>query len=90
MYKILEASETIVVLDSKKDSMIEVFVTNVNKESEAEVILSKLRKRFPEVDFNLDLEDCDKVLRVEGIYFNIEEIQTLLRINGFVCDVMTE
>ena len=84
--KISETLEIITV----EDSTIEVFVTNVNTESEAEVILSKLRKKFSELDFSLDLEDCDKVLRVEGFRLNVEEIQTLLKINGFACDVMKE
>jgi hypothetical protein len=56
--KMPETLQAIVV----QDSMIEVFVTNVSKENEAEEILTKLRKRFSELDFSFDLEDCDKVL----------------------------
>ncbi|HKC68711.1 MAG TPA: hypothetical protein VKG26_10805 [Bacteroidia bacterium] len=84
--KISETLEIVTI----EDSTIEVFVTNVNTESEAEVILSKLRKKFSELHFSLDHEDCDKVLRVEGFHLNVEEIQTLLKINGFTSDVMNE
>ena len=83
--KISEAIEIIVA-----DSMIEVFVTNVNTENESSVILSKLRTRFSGLDFHVDFEDCDKVLRVEGSFFDPEDIRILLKANGFSCYVMHE
>ena len=52
--------------------MIEVFKTNVQEFSEAQKLVALLRKHFPNSKINFDLDDCDKVLRVEGN--NLREI----------------
>ncbi len=45
--------------------MVEVFKTNIQTEKEADFILEKLQKEFPNFKINFDLEDCDNILRME-------------------------
>jgi len=45
--------------------MVEVFKTNVQRKGEAKILLLKLTEQFSDYKINFDLEDCDKILRVE-------------------------
>lgn len=58
--------------------MIEVFQTNVPGRKEASVLLDVLTRLFPGFKINFDLEDCDKILRVEAAFFNPEDIRQVL------------
>lgn len=68
--------------------MIEVFKTNVQEFSEAQKLVALLRKHFPNSKINFDLDDCDKVLRVEGNNLRIEKVVTLVMEKGFLCKVL--
>ena len=68
--------------------MIEVFKTNVQEFSEAQKLIGFLQKHIPDSKINFDLDDCDKVLRVEGKNFRIEKIMHLVSEKGFVCKVL--
>jgi hypothetical protein len=46
--------------------MVEVFATNVSNKKDAEKLVAALSKHFPDYRINMDLEDCDKILRVQG------------------------
>lgn len=46
--------------------MVEVFKTNVRSIRKAKLIIQKLAAKFPAHKINFDLEDCDKILRVQG------------------------
>ena len=69
-------------------TVIEVFKTNVDTDSEAEKIIVTLLQFFPGARINFDLQDCDKILRVEGKAFSNEKIIKLLDQNGFYCEVL--
>lgn len=45
---------------------IEVFKTSVTSRAEAQRLTSLLQNRFPKLKINFDLDDCDRVLRVES------------------------
>lgn len=47
--------------------MTEIFKTNVQTEIEALLLTRLLGKIFSEAKINFDLEDCDKILRIEGL-----------------------
>jgi hypothetical protein len=68
--------------------MIEVFKTNVHKATEANQLVLLLLNHFPGSKINFDLEDCDKVLRVEGIHFVTEKVMNLLKESGFQCAIL--
>ena len=46
--------------------MIEIFKTNVSNKKLAGRVLKALRTRLPAYAFNFDLEDCDRILRVQS------------------------
>nr|WP_197486598.1 hypothetical protein [Mucilaginibacter sp. L294] len=69
--------------------MIEVFKTNVQEKDRSKVLIQKLLEQFPASKINFDLEDCDKILRVEGKDFCAHRIIELLKLNGHYCEILT-
>lgn len=47
-------------------TIVEIFKTNVNDQPLANKIVSELKQFYPDCQINFDLEDSDKVLRIEG------------------------
>lgn len=68
--------------------MVEVFKTNVNQKSRSEGLIKMLREYFPHHSVNFDLEDCDKILRVEAEFLKVEEIVDFLRKEGIMCEAL--
>jgi len=68
--------------------MVEVFKTDVQSIEQSKPLISKLKSNIPGSRVNFDLEDCDKVLRVEGDDFSVEAIIKLLNKNGHHCEIL--
>ncbi|CAN5128599.1 hypothetical protein BH09BAC6_BH09BAC6_10970 [soil metagenome] len=68
--------------------MVEVFKTNVQKANQAKKIITQLLQHFPDCRINFDLDDCDKILRVEGEDFINGTIMSLVNSHGFTCEVL--
>lgn len=68
--------------------MVEVFKTNVYEEERSKTLLQKLLEYFPDNKINFDLEDCDKILRVEGKNILPEKIMELLNEEGHDCEIL--
>ena len=68
--------------------MVEVFRTNVRHKRQARVLLDVLSRQFPSFSINFDLDDCDRILRVEGESVCHERIAELLADNGYECGVL--
>ena len=68
--------------------MIEVFKTNVQQSTDAVRLVQVLKQNFPSSRINFDLDDCDRILRVEGEDVDIEQIMGLVKGNGFRCSVL--
>ena len=68
--------------------MVEIFKTNIDEQQQAEVLLKLLSQTFPEFKINFDLEDCDKVLRIEGSNVVPEKIMDLVKAKHYVCEVL--
>jgi hypothetical protein len=68
--------------------MVEVFKTNVKARKHSTVLANELTKQFPEIKINFDLNDRDKILRVEGKYIIPDKIISLLNSNGYLCKVL--
>jgi hypothetical protein len=69
-------------------NMVEVFKTNIQQRRQAKLLLGILEKRFPLFRINFDLEDCDKILRIEGENIPQEKIAELVKENGYQCNVL--
>ena len=68
--------------------MIEVFRTNVDCKDAAGQLLNLLLKSFPHVMINFDLEDCDKILRVEANTIDCDKIIHLVNEQGYQCEIL--
>lgn len=68
--------------------MVEVFKTNIAEGQQHEHILTVLTERFPGFTINFDLEDCDRILRVEAKKLNPSQIVECLQHNGYWCEVL--
>jgi hypothetical protein len=65
--------------------MVEVFCTNVNEPEQASQLISKLKAVLPDAVFNFDLDDCDRILRVENGNNSVQLVTDTLHANGFHC-----
>ncbi len=67
--------------------MVEVFKTNVEDKIIADKITVELHSLFGG-NINFDLDDCDKILRVESAEVIPEKISEVLTCKGFICEVL--
>jgi hypothetical protein len=65
--------------------MIEVFRTNVAEPRHAEQLVAMLLEHFPDGRINFDLQDCDRILRIEKKELIAEKIVRLMNEQGFEC-----
>lgn len=71
--------------------MIEIFKTNVNSKRQSGRILKMLKRIFPNACFVFDLEDCDRILRVDRIErMQIINIQNEIINLGFICEILED
>jgi hypothetical protein len=68
--------------------MVEVFKTNVQEQDQAGQLLVLLSQQFPLSKINFDLDDCDKILRIEAEVIAQEEIMNLIHMNGYQCCIL--
>ncbi len=68
--------------------MVEVFKTNIVEVSHSETMVARLLEYFPESRISFDLEDCDKILRVEGNQICPVTVIKLLQEGGFDCFIL--
>lgn len=65
--------------------MIELFKTNVNDADAKECLIRLLEQFFPGCRITIDMHDCDKVLRLEGLNVQVETVKQLMHERGFHC-----
>jgi hypothetical protein len=65
--------------------MIKLFKTNVTDVNAKECVILLLEQFFPGCHITLDMHDCDKVLRLEGLNVPPETVKQLVRDKGFHC-----
>jgi predicted RNA binding protein with dsRBD fold (UPF0201 family) len=68
--------------------VIEVFKTNVHEPEKSKMIIQKLLRYFPGNKINFDLEDCDRILRIEGKNISSEKIREMLNSEGHLCEIL--
>lgn len=69
--------------------MVHVFKTSVVSKEQVQTVGSFLNILLPSEEWNFDLEDCDKILRVETEEVAPETVITILTSQGFYCDELT-
>lgn len=75
---------TVIALDTE----VEVFKTGVNNLQEAERLFQLLTYKYPNARITFDMEDCDKILRVEGRNIDVDHVKQLLNQEGVYCQVL--
>ncbi|MFB9078935.1 hypothetical protein ACFFLS_10450 [Flavobacterium procerum] len=65
--------------------IVEIFKTNVEKETETNYIIAVIKRQFPSYKINFDLEDRDKILRVEALEPQWNAIVDYVNNLGFSC-----
>lgn len=69
---------------------IEIFKTNVQRARDAIMLANVLFERLPGSHVSFDLDDCDKILRVKHDAVIASEITALLKLHGFMCEVLDD
>lgn len=71
--------------------MIEVFKTNVENCDQAMMLLANIHENFAGYKANFDLQDCDKILRVQSVA-GVESngLINFLKNLGFHAEVLTD
>ncbi|MCW3465223.1 hypothetical protein [Chitinophaga nivalis] len=68
--------------------MVEVFKTNVGEVARAKELVILLQQHFPDSRINFDLEDRDRILRIEGPCCLPSAVVLLLEQQGVRCVVL--
>ena len=68
--------------------MVEVFKTNVEQQEQSQMLIHQIMSHIPDGNINFDLEDCDKILRVEAESISVKSILKLLKQHGFYAEVL--
>lgn len=63
--------------------MISVYKTNIENNSHIKILSKELDELIGSLKWNFDLEDCDRILRVETKRNISTEITKILKSNGF-------
>lgn len=69
-------------------NQVEIFKTNVEAEEQAKSLVCLLNEQLPLCKINFDLDDCDNILRVEGIEIMIEQVISVLNEKGYHCQLL--
>lgn len=65
--------------------MISIFKTNIGSKEELRMIAPFLNALISDIRWTVDMEDCDKILRVESGVDGADQIGLLLISHGFLC-----
>ncbi|WP_284653325.1 hypothetical protein [Flavobacterium terrisoli] len=66
--------------------MIFVFKTSVKNKKQAKKLKPHIDKILPNAEWNFDLEDCDKILRIDSEEDIALIMINLLKIHNFDCE----
>jgi hypothetical protein len=66
--------------------MIYVFKTSVKSKNQVNKLKPHINKMLPNEKWNFDLEDCDRILRIDSTENIVLEITDLLNIHKFSCE----
>jgi hypothetical protein len=69
--------------------MVEVFKTNVQNALQSHMLLGRLKELFPHLRSSFDLDDCDRILRIEAPSICATSVSNVLNDHGFDCSLLT-
>ena len=68
--------------------MVEIFKTHIHQKVAADELIQQIQKCCPAAKINVDLDDCDRVLRIEDDRISVSEIIKLTADLGHYCEVI--
>jgi hypothetical protein len=73
------------------NTQVEIFKTDVMQECEAATLISLLLQHLPHCRINFDLEDCDRILRIESAQqeINLPQVIHIMNRQGYACTLLT-
>lgn len=90
-YGELKKYEKVNEMIDKLNKMVEVFKTNMNDKEHADKFLKEFQKENPYYKANFDLQDCDKIFRVESEKeISAEDVIFKFQKLGFKAEVLTD
>lgn len=72
--------------------MIEIIKTTISNANEPHIAISHLKRAFSNAKFNIDLNDNDKVLRMECLTIQKRDIEVVISIltrERFTCEIIS-
>ncbi len=70
------------------DKIVEVFKTSIENQYDCSLVSNVLYVMYPEAKINIDLEDCDKILRIEHSSISIEKVTKIVEALGHQCELL--
>jgi hypothetical protein len=77
--------------------MIEVFITNIQNTTQAQIMLNTIQNENAELRINFELNETDllfpcghTILRAEGNKINSDKILETVRNQGFNCEILED
>lgn len=77
--------------------MIEVFITDIQNDIQAELIMNNIQKENTDLKISYDLSETDfsfpcghTIIRVEGNKINSNKVMDLVRNQGFNCEILED
>ncbi|NSL88471.1 hypothetical protein [Chitinophaga solisilvae] len=68
--------------------MIGIFKTNISSPQEKQQMIHAIESQFIVGSCHVDIEDCDKVLRIAGLQVEENIIIDFVKNQGFLCEVL--
>jgi len=68
--------------------MVEIFKTNIAHVDVANAIIEQLQHHFPQGKINFDLEDCDRILRIENQHIEPMAVIKVVSDNNYYCEIL--
>lgn len=70
--------------------MIEIFKTNVQETEVSAAIIQQLLEQLPDARINFDLDDCDKILKIDSNFIDNKRVVALLLSAGYQCEALPD
>ncbi len=68
--------------------MVEIFKTSIESREQSEIMKQDLLNLFPGAKINFDLDDCDRILRIEDDKICPQEVLNFLAHKGFEVEIL--
>lgn len=76
------------VVEAGSTVMVGVFKTNINHDKDAGNLRDILHYLVKPIRITFDLEDCDKIMRIEAENFDVFEVINTVNVCGFNCELL--